>query len=196
MPDTRGGLMKRVQEKRKKVLTQKPFQLKYVVLGIIVFMMTIGLAQLSLYYQLTRLVLQQPQFTGAFAVAQQMNMVFFSWFMLGALIIVGGGIFVSHRIVGPLKRLEEMLLKAGQGDLSTEMRIRSKDEFKEVAVSYNRMIQGLRKLRGKDHKLVTEVKEDLKNIKHSLSPGTIHQTAALLDENISKLDEFADEMKM
>jgi len=182
--------MKRTQEKRKRVLTQKPFQLKYVVLGIIGFLLTIGLAQVSLYYQLTRLVLQQPQFTGVFAVAQQMNMVFFSWFMLGALIIIGGGIFFSHRIVGPLKRLEEMLLKVGQGDLSTEMRIRSKDEFKEVAVSYNGMLQGLRKLRGKDQKLVREVKDDLKKIKHSLSPETIHQTGALLDENISKLEEY------
>lgn len=182
--------MKRAHEKRKRVLTQKTFQLKYVVLGIIGFLMTIGLAQLSLYYQLTRLVLQQPQFTGIFAVAQQMNMVFFSWFLLGVLIIVGGGIFFSHRIVGPLKRLEEMLLKVGQGDLSTEMRIRSKDEFKEVAVSYNDMLHGLRKLRGKDHKLVSEVKDDLKKIKHSLSPETISQAAALVDDNIRKLNDF------
>ncbi len=182
--------MKRTHEKRKRVLTRKPFQLKYVILGIIGFLMTIGLAQLSLYYQLTRLVLQQPQFTGVFAIAQQMNMVFFGWFMLGVVMIVGGGIFVSHRIVGQLNRLEEMLLKVGQGDLSTEMRIRSKDEFKEVAVSYNGMLHGLRKLRGKEHKLVTEVKDDLKKIKHSLSPETIHHAAALLDENISKLNDF------
>ncbi len=182
--------MKRTHEKRKRVLTQKPFQLKYVVLGIVGFMMTIGLAQTSLYFQLTRMVLKQPQFTGVFAVAQQMNMVFFSWFMLGVVIIVGGGIFISHRIVGPLKRLEEMLQKVGHGDLSTEMRIRSKDEFKEVAISYNSMLHGLRRLRGKDHKLVSEIKEDLNKIKNTLSSETIPQAASLLDENIRKLDEI------
>lgn len=188
--------MKRTHEKRKRILTQKPFQLKYVILGVIGFLLTIGLAQISLYYQLARMVMQQPQFTGVFAIAQQINMVFFSWFLLGVLIIVGGGIFFSHRIVGPLKRLEEMLLKIGQGDLSTEMRIRSKDEFKEVALSYNSMLHGLRKLRGKDHKLVSEVKEDLNKIKHTLSPETIQQTAALLDENISKLDDFMSGKKI
>ncbi|MDD5491696.1 MAG: methyl-accepting chemotaxis protein [bacterium] len=188
--------MKRAHEKRKRVLTQKPFQLKYVILGIIGFLMTIGLAQLSLYYQLTRLVLQQPQFTGVFAVAQQMNMVFFSWFMLGAVIIVGGGIFISHRIVGPLKRLEEMLLKVGQGDLSTEMRTRSKDEFKEVSFSFNNMLHGLRKLRTRDQKIANEIKEDLKKIKHSLTPETIQQNAAILDENISKLEEYTSGIKI
>jgi methyl-accepting chemotaxis protein len=188
--------MKSVHEKRKRVLTRKPFQLKYVVLAIAGFLVTIGLAQMSLYYQLARVVLQQPQFTGVFAVAQHMNMVFFSWFMLGTLIIVGGGIFISHRIVGPLQRLEEMLLKVGQGDLSTEMRIRSKDEFKEVAVSFNSMLHGLRKAQGRDHKLAGEIKDDLKKIKHSLSPETIQQNAALLDENIRRLDDFTAGTKM
>jgi nitrate/nitrite-specific signal transduction histidine kinase len=182
--------MKRALEKRKRLLTKKPFQLKYVILGVIGFLITIGLAQVSLYYQLARMVLQQPQFTGVFALAQQMNMVFFSWFMLGVLIIVGGGIFISHRIVGPLQRLEEMLLKVGEGDISTEMRIRSKDEFKEVAIAYNGMLHGLRKLRVKDQKMVNEVKDDLKKIKHSLSPETIQQAAIILDENISKLEDF------
>lgn len=186
--------MKRAHEKRKRVLTQKPFQLKYVILGVIGFLITIGLAQLSLYYQLARIMLQQPQFTGVFALAQQMNMMFFSWFMLGILIIVGGGIFISHRIVGPLKRLEEMLLKVGQGDISTEMRIRSKDEFKEVAIAYNNMLHGLRKLRVKDQKMVNEVKDDLKKIKHSLSSETIQQAAAKLEESISKLEEFKTEI--
>ncbi|MDD5131941.1 MAG: HAMP domain-containing protein [bacterium] len=188
--------MKKIHEKRKRVLTQKPFQLKYVLLGIISFLLTIGLAQLSLYYQLTRMVLQQPQFTGVFAMAQQMNMVFFSWFMLGAVIIVGGGIFVSHRIVGPLKRLEEMLLKVGQGDLSAEMHIRNKDEFKEVAISYNNMLHGLRKLRARDHKKITEMKEDLKKARRSLSPETIQQAAAILDENITKLEAYMEEIKI
>jgi methyl-accepting chemotaxis protein len=182
--------MKRVHEKRKRVLTQKPFQLKYVVLGVIGFLMTIGLAQLSVYFKLTHLVLQQPQFTGIFAIAQQTNMMFFSWFMLGALIIIGGGIFISHRIVGPLKRLEDNLLKVGQGDLSTEMRIRSKDEFKEIAFSFNGMLRGLRKLREHDQKMISEVQADLKKIRHSLAEENIQQAVNQLDEAVDRLEEL------
>ncbi|MBI5554911.1 MAG: methyl-accepting chemotaxis protein [Elusimicrobia bacterium] len=188
--------MKKTAEKRKKYLTQKPFQLKYVILGIIAFIITIGLAQMSLYYQLTRLVLQQPQFTGIFAIVQQMNVVFFSWFILGALLIWGGGVFVSHRIVGPLKRLEEMLAKVGRGDISGEMRTRKKDEFKEVAYAFNSMVQGLRRFLAQDHKLAHEIKEDLQEVKHSLSPETILQTAAKLDETAKKLEGLLTNIKM
>lgn len=188
--------MKKNAEKRNKYLIQKHFQLKYVILGIIAFIITIGLAQASMYYQLTRLVLEQPQFTGIFAIVQQMNVVFFSWFILGALLILGGGVFVSHRIVGPLKRLEEMLAKVGRGDISGEMRTRKKDEFREVAYAFNSMVHGLRRFLTQDRKLAHEIKEDLQKMKHSLSPETIHQTAEKLEEATKKINEILSNIKM
>ena len=46
-------------------------------------------------------------------------------------------LLVSHKIAGPLFRLNVMLSKLGDGDCSASMRLREGDQLQQVAVAYN-----------------------------------------------------------
>ncbi len=53
-------------------------------------------------------------------------------------------LFVSHRIVGPLRKMMNMFEQAGRGDLVHKVRLREGDQFQELATTYNEMLSDLR----------------------------------------------------
>ncbi len=53
-------------------------------------------------------------------------------------------LFMSHRLAGPLWKMERTALQVAGGDLSSDVNLREKDEAKELAVQVNSMILGLR----------------------------------------------------
>jgi len=76
---------------------------------------------------------------------------------------------VSFRIAGPLYRFKMMLQGLGQGDLSTQMHLRSDDQLKDLAQVYN---EAVGKLNGKIKTLknatsVDEIKRELDKFKTS-----------------------------
>jgi methyl-accepting chemotaxis protein len=150
--------------KRKKYLLHKSFQLKYVILGIFLLLFTIGIVQVNLYYQSMKLLLQQPELTGISFTLQKINAVFIGWFIIGTILIIYGGLTLSHRMIGPLKRLQINLVKVGQGDFTLQMQTRKNDEFKEVNFAFNEMMLGLRKVMFEEKKLLRETNIELQSI--------------------------------
>jgi len=51
--------------------------------------------------------------------------------------------FMSHRIVTPLGKLTNAMLKISRGDLNQDLRIKSRDEIGEMAKTFNYMAKGL-----------------------------------------------------
>ncbi|RLD16475.1 MAG: hypothetical protein DRI36_05630 [Caldiserica bacterium] len=65
---------------------------------------------------------------------------------IASIIIVGiFMIFYSHRIAGPVYRLRKSLEKVAEGDYSVRITFRKKDEFKELAEAFNKMVDSLEK---------------------------------------------------
>lgn len=56
-----------------------------------------------------------------------------------------GGIFVSHRIAGPMYRFQKSAEAIRNGDLSVNFNIRKTDEMHETAVTLEEMVESLRK---------------------------------------------------
>ena len=54
-------------------------------------------------------------------------------------------LFISHRIAGPLYRLEKTAQAVGDGDLRTTVRLRVGDELQDVARSVDGMVSDLRR---------------------------------------------------
>ena len=59
--------------------------------------------------------------------------------LVGGTLLVLAAIIGTHRIAGPLHRLERRLAKMAQGDLSTDIVLREKDEGKELAHLINEL---------------------------------------------------------
>lgn len=62
-----------------------------------------------------------------------------------AVVIFIGGIFISHRIAGPMYRFEKSADAIAKGDLSVNFYVRKSDEMKHMAVSLEDMVESLRK---------------------------------------------------
>jgi HAMP domain-containing protein len=54
-------------------------------------------------------------------------------------------IFLSHQIAGPLYRLKEYMEKVENGDFSATLKFRKYDTIHDIADSFNRMVQGIKK---------------------------------------------------
>ena len=59
--------------------------------------------------------------------------------IIGGTLLVFAAIIGTHRIAGPLYRLERRLEKMSAGDLSTTIELREKDEGKELAIIMNEL---------------------------------------------------------
>lgn len=60
-------------------------------------------------------------------------------------VIFLAGIFISHRIAGPMYRFEKSAEAIRNGDLSVNFNIRKTDEMRETAVTLEEMVESLRK---------------------------------------------------
>ena len=63
--------------------------------------------------------------------------------MLVAIVAAARMVFLSHRIAGPLYRLEKTAAAIGNGDLSLQIRLRNGDELKALAKSMDGMVGDL-----------------------------------------------------
>ncbi len=70
-------------------------------------------------------------------------------------------IFVTHTIAGPVYRMERVARSIGEGDLTNFIKLRPKDELKDLADSMNEMTMGLRNK-------VTSLKEASERVKTGL----------------------------
>jgi methyl-accepting chemotaxis protein len=55
-------------------------------------------------------------------------------------VMVGLGVLYSHRIAGPLRQLDGKMRGIAGGEPPSPLRFRRKDQFQELAVSFNAMI--------------------------------------------------------
>jgi HAMP domain-containing protein len=53
-------------------------------------------------------------------------------------------LFVSHKIAGPLYRLKKAMEQLSDGDFKAEMKLRQKDQLKELADTFNTMVRKLK----------------------------------------------------
>lgn len=83
-------------------------------------------------------------------------------------VIFIAGIFVSHRIAGPMYRFEKSAEAIRKGDLSVNFHVRKSDEMKHAAVSLEEMVESLR--------------GDIKNIKNLADEGKTEEIKAILSK--------------
>ena len=81
-------------------------------------------------------------------------------------IIFLAGIFVSHRIAGPMYRFEKSAEAISKGDLSVNFNIRKSDEMHQTAVTLEEMVESFRK--------------DIKDIKDLAREGDIDKINKIL----------------
>jgi methyl-accepting chemotaxis protein len=100
-------------------------------------------------------------------------------------VVIGIGVilltlFVSHKIAGPIFRLERSIKKFGEGNLKTSFETRKKDELKLLSANLNEMAVNIRNKMSEVKDLAGEIKSDDVN----------EQAKAKLHRLKEKLGEF------
>ena len=74
-----------------------------------------------------------------------LSMVYFGISAVAFVLMVGLGVLYSHRIAGPLHRLNSHMKAIALGGEPAPVNFRRRDQFQELAETFNAMIAGLRK---------------------------------------------------
>ena len=130
---------------RKKILINKKFQFKFAAMIVATLFVMLALVEWDIFYTMKTILPKvffmeeiRQDLTAFHLLLAVKSLVFM---VLVAFISV----YFSHRIAGPIYRLEKDLMQmVNEGDLTKQFHLREKDELKELAETLNTMTANLR----------------------------------------------------
>ncbi len=114
----------------------------------------------------------------------------FSLLLIIALFV---GIYISHKIIGPIHRLEGAVKKMGEGDLSQHIFLRRGDEFAKLSQNLNILIEKFRQLLLENQEISGSVLNQLKKMDSEHKTGTLSEE--ILSKHLAELIEQAKHMQ-
>ena len=137
--------------RRKKILANKRVQLKYLTLLIVSMAVPLLFAIGCLYYLIFTIMAEQlgiPESIAynLFPVVKKINAVLAIGLPPLFLLLIWWGVVLSHRIAGPLQRIEKELSKITHShDFSHRIHLRKSDDVKPIADAINKLLDSLHK---------------------------------------------------
>jgi len=150
----------RKQQKRRIYLVKKDFQLKFILKFCLILLAGVIVSTGLLFF------LSQDTLTSSFqdsrlhikstGLAILPAVIYTNLFTLGLVILTAIVVilFITHKIAGPLFRLEKELTRIGNGDLTGRISLREEDQITEIADSINKTADQL-------HKKIQEIQTDV-----------------------------------
>ncbi len=77
-------------------------------------------------------------------------------------------LYISHRIYGPIYRLEKDVTEIGKGNLTVEVHLREHDEFKGLSDIINAMVKNMKNPLSSSQAKIKELEEEVKGIRSLL----------------------------
>jgi methyl-accepting chemotaxis protein len=124
-------------------------------------------------------------------IFDQVNTTLIQWVVIFVFLIGVLSIFVSHKIAGPVYRLERSAKILASGDLTHSVKLRHGDELRDLEEAFNSMSDSLRRMVTKDREVIgrlvtagNRLNETMK--KKKLDPteveGVAHELYAIIEE--------------
>ena len=184
--------------KRRKYINAAPFQMKFV-LAFVIVAFTGNILAITIFNYLALKKLDDLMWSTHLRVRTtselmgplfiQINIVAFIFICITLVII---GMMISRKITGSLNSMSNDITKAADGDLTVNISLRQKDEFKDVAYELDLAVQYLRKRfialnerHGELSRSIKGLQEDIRDKKS----GTDKLAAV-----IEKIDALANEI--
>lgn len=139
-------MSERQQARRRSFVSKPNFQLKLTI--IFMLMVTIvanlvgGICYLFISEKVASLLAQNPELFAGVEMADVARFLIPKILLAEAIslcIVFILSILITHTIAGPVYRMEKEALRVGEGDLAGIVRLRPRDEFKELADAFNTM---------------------------------------------------------
>lgn len=182
--------------RRRKFLINPKFQFKY--LGIVLLLVIIILFCTVQYINLTLRTTTLLENLSSLEVEAVTRVIFRTVVyicIIFVVIIIVLGIFVLHRIAGPLYVLDKMFKLVSDGDLTIQLRLRKGDELQELAKSFQTMVEKLRGYIKTDKEKIEEIKSILNKIISEYDKISNQQVIEKLQDISLKLEDLYKDFK-
>lgn len=183
--------------KRKQYLVSKEFQLKYVGMILLFIFLTAALCSYVVYY--TSMILLGEKLANVYPQGRLVSIVrIVNFRILLSVLLVSPlvaiiGIFLSHKIAGPIYRIEKFLANMATGDLSARINLRQGDELITIAEAINKMSESLKYTISGQKEQLKKVVSELEELKKVSSSRP--QDVAFMKNNIDRLESEINDLR-
>ncbi len=179
------------QKRRRNYFIKKEFQAEFVLKFAMLVMIGSAVSALILYalsanaittcFENSRLILKSTAefMLPAIAISALISTV------LVSIATAGIAIFMSHRIAGPMYRLEQLIKSVATGNLKVKAQFRHNDEIKIIAESFNLMTDNMQKT-------MTSFKEEEKALEGCIARLKELSATKIQDEECKKIISEAE----
>ncbi len=159
-----------MKNKRKKYFVNQKFQTEFIVK--FCFLVILG-AVISggIIYLMSRSTLTTTFINSRLVIKSTADFIMPAVLLSGAVMVVSIGLatiaialFLTHRIAGPLYRLERVVDLVAAGDLTVRFHLRKKDEMKTLAANFKKMTEGLNENIGKMKSISGRLKTEISSL--------------------------------
>ncbi len=175
--------------KRTRYLVSTKFQLRYVGIILLLMLVTALICSYIIYY--TVMVLMGEKLSNVYpqgrliAIINTVNLkILFSLLLITPIVTVIG-IYLSHKIAGPIYRIEKFLDDMALGNLVSRIVLRKGDELMSVADKINILNGSLRTTIGSQKFGMIKIVSELSGLKNMIDSKSAD--ISLLDKNIENL---------
>ncbi|MBU1061906.1 MAG: methyl-accepting chemotaxis protein [Candidatus Omnitrophica bacterium] len=182
--------------RRRRYIIKKGFQLRYIgiifavaLLSSMVTGYTVFTTGWSLLGEKLANVYPQGRLLG---VLQTTNLTLVKNLLLSSPLIFILGLLFSHKIAGPIFRIEKTLDDIAKGNLALRVRLRRGDELGDLADIINAMIEKLNNTVKLDKMVSSKIQKDLDAIRKIISSQSYDRT--MLEASINDLQSNINEL--
>lgn len=129
-----------------------------------------------------------------YLIFEQVNSQLIWWILAFIFIIAIISIFVSHKIAGPVYRLEESTKLIASGDLTHKVHLRQGDELGDLQDAFNKMSESLSKMVYKDREVIERLAKTGENLQKKVDNKNL--TRESLEEIAYELNAIIEELKL
>jgi len=132
--------------RRRRYLVKKKLQFKYLLFVLLAMLIPTIVVGAALYYLIWETIAAEIAVPEAIAAAlvpalEKVNVILIISVPLVFAVILLFSVFISHRIAGPVYRLEKEMKKIADGDYLRRIKLRSNDELQEIAEGINSVLE-------------------------------------------------------
>ena len=182
--------------KRHTYLIKTGLQLRY--MGILVACMITVAASVGwiIYHTSWAQIVNTPDLSldKLYLIFEQVNSQLVWWILAFIFIIAIISIFVSHKIAGPVYRLEESTKLIASGDLTHKVHLRQGDELGDLQDAFNAMSESLSKMVYKDREVIARLAKTGENLQKKVDDENL--TKESLEEIAYELNAIIEELKL
>jgi len=176
--------------KRTQYFVAKKFQLKYVGMILALMFLTAAMCSYVIYY--TLMILLGEKLANVYpqgrlvAIVKTVNFRILLSLLLITPMVTLIGVFLSHRIAGPIYRMERFMANLSAGNLTSKLILRKKDELMTLADGLNALSDQLRDNVATEKSHLNKALEELEMLKKAVESKSMdHDKASQLINRIA-----------